>query len=155
MCEQFHDSRASRVRLPVAIPLAISDSHDASGQEHPSGTTNAELVRSLEGFQSGIAEINGIHLRYVAGGTGTPLNLLPGWPETWWQYHKIMPSLALHFHVVSVDIRGMGLSSKPADGYDKKTMAKYSRVATNHARKGPIYAERNPDNLIIAKIVPG
>jgi pimeloyl-ACP methyl ester carboxylesterase len=35
-----------------------------------------------------------------------------------------MPLLARHFHVVSVDIRGMGLSSKPADGYDKQNMAK-------------------------------
>jgi len=110
--------------LLVAIPLAILGLHDVSAQERPSGTTDAELVRSLKGFQSGDAEVNGIHLHYVAGGTGTPLILLPGWPETWWQYHKIMPSLARHFHVVSVDIRGMGLSSKPVDGYDKKTMAK-------------------------------
>jgi pimeloyl-ACP methyl ester carboxylesterase len=114
----------SRMGLLVVTLLAISGLHDASAQERPSGTTNAELVRSLEGFQSGNAEVNGIHLHYVAGGTGTPLILLPGWPETWWQYHKIMPSLARHFHVVSVDIRGMGLSSKPANGYDKKTMAK-------------------------------
>jgi len=124
MCALPHDSRATRVGLLVAILLAILGPHLASAQEHPSGTGDAELVRSLKGFQSGNAEVNGIHLHYVAGGTGTPLILLPGWPETWWEYHKIMPSLARHFHVVSVDIRGMGLSSKPADGYDKKTMAK-------------------------------
>jgi pimeloyl-ACP methyl ester carboxylesterase len=93
-------------------------------QAHPYGATNAELVRSLKGSQSGDAQVNGVHLHYVAGGIRTPLILLPGWPETWWQYHKIMPLLAQHFHVVSVDIRGMGLSSKPADGYDKRTMAK-------------------------------
>jgi pimeloyl-ACP methyl ester carboxylesterase len=49
--------------------------------------------------------------------------MLPGWPETWWTFHKIMPALAEHYTVIAVDLRGMGASSKPADGYDKKTMA--------------------------------
>jgi pimeloyl-ACP methyl ester carboxylesterase len=120
----FDTRGAVRAGLLAALVLALCSPHTASAQEHPAGTTNAALVRSLKGFQSGDAEVNGVHLHYVAGGTGTPLILLPGWPETWWQYHKIMPSLARHFHVVSVDIRGMGLSSKPVDGYDKKTMAK-------------------------------
>lgn len=117
-------SRAVRAGLLAALLLATCSPQAASAKGHPAGTTDAELVRSLRGFQSGTAEVNGIRLHYVSGGTGTPLILLPGWPETWWQYHKIMPLLAQHFHVLSVDIRGMGLSSKPADGYDKKTMAR-------------------------------
>src|SRR5258708_8096040 len=36
----------------------------------------------------------------------------------------MMPMLAEHYTVISVHLRGMGSSSKPADGYDKKTMAK-------------------------------
>ncbi|WP_258171296.1 alpha/beta fold hydrolase [Paenibacillus sp. R14(2021)] len=34
-----------------------------------------------------------------------------------------MPDLAKQFHVFSIDYRGMGSSSKPESGYDKKTMA--------------------------------
>jgi pimeloyl-ACP methyl ester carboxylesterase len=34
-----------------------------------------------------------------------------------------MPTLAQHYTVIVVDYRGMGSSSRPADGYDKKTMA--------------------------------
>jgi pimeloyl-ACP methyl ester carboxylesterase len=132
ICERCHHSTAARVGLLAAILLTIVRLHDAAAQERPSGTTDAELVRSLKGFHSGDGEVNGIHLHYVAGGTGTPLILLPGWPETWWQYHKIMPLLARHFHVVSVDIRGMGLSSKPVDGYDKKTMAKDIHELVRH-----------------------
>jgi pimeloyl-ACP methyl ester carboxylesterase len=49
--------------------------------------------------------------------------LLPGWPETWWSYHKIMPELAKRHRVISIDLRGMGRSDKPAGGYDKKSMA--------------------------------
>jgi pimeloyl-ACP methyl ester carboxylesterase len=56
-------------------------------------------------------------LHYVAGGKGQPLVLLLGWPEAWWEFHKIMPELAKHYHVIAVDLRGMGGSSKPQDGY--------------------------------------
>ncbi len=85
--------------------------------------TDAALVKSLPGFQSKTALVNGIDLHYVVGGKGDPVVLLPGWPATWWSYHKIMPSLAKRYRVISVDIRGMGSSDKPATGYDKKTMA--------------------------------
>lgn len=95
----------------------------AFARDHPASTSDADLVASLPGFTSRYADVNGIRLHYVEGGSGEPLILLPGWPETWWSYHKVMPELARNFHVISVDIRGMGLSSKPAGGYDKKTMA--------------------------------
>lgn len=82
------------------------------------------LVRTLKGFKNGFAEVNGVRLHYVEGGEGTPVVLLPGWPETWWAFHKIMPALAAQHRVIAVDIRGMGASDKPAGGYDKKTMAR-------------------------------
>ncbi|WP_030672661.1 alpha/beta fold hydrolase [Streptomyces sp. NRRL B-1347] len=86
--------------------------------------TDEELARSLEGdFTSAHAEVNGVRLHYVAGGSGDPLVLLGGWPQTWWQFHKVMPALARRYRVIAVDLRGMGGSSKPASGYDKKTMA--------------------------------
>ncbi len=85
--------------------------------------SDAALVKSLPGFRNGYAEVNGVRLHYVVAGKGEPLVLLPGWPETWWTFHKIMPALAEHYTVIAVDLRGMGASSRPADGYDKKTMA--------------------------------
>jgi pimeloyl-ACP methyl ester carboxylesterase len=87
------------------------------------GQPDAELARSL-GFRSAYAEVNGTRLHYVSGGKGSPLILLGGWPQTWWQFHKIMPALAERYRVVAVDIRGMNLSGKPVGGYDKKTMAR-------------------------------
>lgn len=82
------------------------------------------LVAMLPGFKNGYAAVNVTTLHYVEGGSGEPLFLLPGWPQTWWAYHKIMPVLAKHYKVIAVDVRGMGSSVKPADGYDKKNMAK-------------------------------
>ena len=80
--------------------------------------------RGLSGdFRHGYANVNGVRLHYVAGGQGEPLFLLPGWPRTWWEFHKVMGDLARTHRVIAVDMRGMGDSAKPEDGYDKKTMA--------------------------------
>ncbi|MFI6485122.1 alpha/beta fold hydrolase [Nonomuraea sp. NPDC050663] len=82
------------------------------------------LARSLSGgFRSMYATANGVRLHYVAGGQGAPVILLPGWPRTWWEFHKIMPDLARNHRVIAVDLRGMGASAKPKSGYDKRTMA--------------------------------
>lgn len=84
---------------------------------------DAELVKNFPGFTNHYAMVNGVKLHYVAGGSGAPLICLPGWPQTWYSYHPIATKLAEHYHVIVVDIRGMGSSEKPASGYDKKTMA--------------------------------
>lgn len=81
------------------------------------------LAGELDGFERGFAEVNGTRLHYVEGGEGTPVILMPGWPQTWWAFHKIVPALAETHHVIAVDLRGMGASDKPEGGYDKVTMA--------------------------------
>ena len=95
------------------------------GPQNMADVSDAALAASLTGdFRSRYADVNGTRIHYVEGGKGTPVLLLPGWPETWWQFHKIMPELAKHHHVIAVDLRGMGGSAKPESGYDKKNMAK-------------------------------
>lgn len=86
--------------------------------------TDAELIKSLPNFVNNYEEVNGTKLHYVKGGQGEPLILIPGYPETWWAYHKVMPILAQKYCVIVIEMRGMGSSGKPADGYEKKNMAK-------------------------------
>jgi len=86
--------------------------------------TSEILVKSIPSFTNAYAEVNGVKLHYVIGGQGEPLILIPGYPETWWAYHKIMPLLAAKYRVIVVEIRGMGDSDKPVDGYEKKNLAK-------------------------------
>jgi len=86
--------------------------------------TDAELIKSLPNFVNNYEEVNGTRLHYVKGGQGEPLILIPGYPETWWAYHKVMPILAEKYCVIVIEMRGMGSSDKPADGYEKKNMAK-------------------------------
>lgn len=85
---------------------------------------NDGLVASLPGFSETTVDTNGIRLHVVTGGAGEPLVLLPAWPMTWWEYHKVLPALAGRFRVAVIDLRGMGASEKPEAGYDKKTMAR-------------------------------
>src|SRR5450631_422010 len=74
------------------------------------------------GFQSQFAIVNGLRLHYVIGGHGTPLVLLHGWPETWYAWRLVMPTLAQHYTVIVPDLPGLGESAKPAT-YDTRTVA--------------------------------
>ncbi|ANZ40078.1 alpha/beta hydrolase [Lentzea guizhouensis] len=116
----------------------------AAGTGVGAGTANAESAEakhaepSLPGFKHNYAQVNGVRLHYVTGGRGEPLVLLPGWPQTWWLYHKIMPALATKFRVIAVDLRGMGGSEKPQGGFDKKTMATDIRELVRHLGYGKV-----------------
>lgn len=63
-------------------------------------------------------------VHYVTMGRGRPLVLLHGWPQTCFAWRKVLPSLAERFHVIAPDLRGLGDSSRPPAGFDKKTVAR-------------------------------
>jgi haloacetate dehalogenase len=69
------------------------------------------------------ARLNGITLHWVSAGSGPPVYLLHGFPETWFGWRKQIPVLAEKYTVVAPDLRGYGATEKPAVGYDKRTMA--------------------------------
>lgn len=91
--------------------------------EHTSESVTSSLLPP--GFTSSTAEVNGVTMHYVMGGSGEPLILVHGWPQTWYCWHRLMPQLAKSNTVIAVDLRGIGGSSKPAPaaGYDARTMA--------------------------------
>lgn len=92
--------------------------------DSPEQYSDEELIKNWPGFKNDYALVNGVQLHYVTGGSGNPITCLPGGPQTWYSYRKIALRLADEYQVIVLDIRCMGTSSKPMDGYDKKTMAK-------------------------------
>ena len=75
------------------------------------------------GFIERFGKVNGVRLRYLIGGQGSPVVLLHGYAETSHMWRPIMPLLAQRHTVIVPDLRGAGGSAKPTAGYDKKTMA--------------------------------
>jgi pimeloyl-ACP methyl ester carboxylesterase len=74
-------------------------------------------------FEHHTAPIGDVRLHYVRAGAGDPVVLLHGWPETWYQWRHVIPTLAERYTVIAPDLRGLGDSSRPATGYDKRTIA--------------------------------
>lgn len=74
-------------------------------------------------FEHHTAQVNDVRLHYVMAGEGEPVVLLHGWPETWYQWRKVIPTLAERYTVIAPDMRGLGDSSKPTQGYEKRTVA--------------------------------
>jgi pimeloyl-ACP methyl ester carboxylesterase len=95
---------------------------------NPSGHGSVSAApRLAEGFTDIFfgrwVQLDGLRLHAVTGGQGPPLLLLAGWPQTWYAWRHVMPSLATTFTVVAPDNRGMGLSDKPRAGYDTASLA--------------------------------
>ena len=99
--------------------LILNQNHTAMAQQ-PNGIS---FQMDNMTFSHHTTSVNGIKLHYVIGGHGDPVILLHGWPETWYAWHPIMPSLAKNYTVIAPDLRGLGDSSKPPTGYDGKTVA--------------------------------
>ncbi|MBC6112707.1 alpha/beta fold hydrolase [Pedobacter fastidiosus] len=87
--------------------------------------SDEQLIKDFPGFDNHYIEVNGIRIHYVDGGAGKTIICLPGWPQTWYSYQNIATEFSKKHRVIVVDIRGMGTSERPENGYDKKTMAEY------------------------------
>jgi haloacetate dehalogenase len=87
------------------------------------------LPLTIDGFQAGFistqhASDGEILISYQMGGSGPPLLLLHGFPQTKMIWHRVAPALAKHFTVIASDLRGYGASSKPQGLADHSTYSK-------------------------------
>jgi pimeloyl-ACP methyl ester carboxylesterase len=75
------------------------------------------------GFRTQEIQTHGATIHVRAGGKGPGVVLLHGYGETGDMWVPMAADLARDHTVVVPDLRGLGLSSKPAGGFDKKTQA--------------------------------
>ncbi|MEY2534471.1 MAG: haloacetate dehalogenase [bacterium] len=83
----------------------------------------------FDGFDVTTIDTGEASIRVRHGGSGPPLLLLHGYPQTHAMWHAVAPALAEDFTVVATDLRGYGESSRPpstADHwpYTKRVMAR-------------------------------
>jgi pimeloyl-ACP methyl ester carboxylesterase len=95
--------------------------------------SNITPIRTIPGFTSNVANINGVRLHYLLGGNpnGPPVLLWHGFLSTSYAWRKVMPALAdAGLAVLVPDMRGYGDSDKPAgtEGYDARALAEEFRA---------------------------
>ena len=110
--------RRAFLKTTVAGPLALAAEAQVRG---PAPTF-------FPGFVTQKIQTSGATIHTLRGGSGPPLLLVHGYPQTHVEWHKIAPRLAEKFTVVMADLRGYGDSSKPPDGenhvnYSKRAIA--------------------------------
>jgi pimeloyl-ACP methyl ester carboxylesterase len=98
-----------RVLFAICVLLTLACSAKAEIQPFPPGFKTEEIVT------------NGTTIHVRVGGSGPAVVLLHGYGETGDMWAPLAAVLARDHTVVVPDLRGLGLSSKPTGGYDKKT----------------------------------
>ena len=91
--------------------------------------TTPHLRALFPGFAHRTVDVGGgVEIAATVGGSGPPLLLLHGHPQTRAIWHQVAPRLAERHTLVMPDLRGYGDSSKPAGTepltYSKRTMAR-------------------------------
>lgn len=66
---------------------------------------------------------DGVTLRYLEAGSGSPLVIVPGWSATAATFHHQLDGLSERCRVIALDPRGHGTSDKPAYGYRVSRLA--------------------------------
>lgn len=83
----------------------------------------------FEGFTAQTIETGDTTIFLQAGGSGPPLLLLHGFPETYLMWRDVAPILARYFSIVCADLRGYGQSGCPVSTADHAPYAKRAMAA--------------------------
>jgi haloacetate dehalogenase len=113
-----HYDRRAFLKATLAASAMLSSEVRAMSQPSP----------LFPGFTTQKIKTSGATIHTLRGGSGPPLLLIHGYPQTHVEWHKIAGRLAQTFTVIMTDLRGYGDSSKPEDGvnhanYSKRAMA--------------------------------
>jgi pimeloyl-ACP methyl ester carboxylesterase len=56
-------------------------------------------------------------MHVTEAGSGEPVLMLHGFPQHWWEWRDVIPTVAGHYRVICPDLRGAGWTEAPPDGY--------------------------------------
>jgi pimeloyl-ACP methyl ester carboxylesterase len=117
---------------------AISASFAKRGNNMPHDRSKPPVTHAMTDIEPGV------RLHFVTAGTGARTAvLLQGFPQTWWEWHRLIPPLVdAGFRVVVPDYRGAGHSSRPVSIH---------RLLREHLRiTGPVVMVGHDIGLMVA-----
>jgi haloacetate dehalogenase len=120
-------TRRELIEMASALALMAGRATSAAAAM-PAQATVGNTLKWFPGFKAKRVTTSGAAINLVHAGSGPPLLLMHGAPQTHVSMRLIAPELAKDYTVVVPDLRGYGDSSKPADGdnhanYSKRAMA--------------------------------
>ena len=112
----------------ASLASGLIAARGASAGQAASASAAADTTRFFPGFKAFRVKTSGAAINGVIGGSGPPVLLLHGAPQTHITWRVVAPKLAANHTVIATDLRGYGDSSKPADtedhaNYSKRAMA--------------------------------
>jgi pimeloyl-ACP methyl ester carboxylesterase len=111
--------------LALAPLPARSQSATPTANTHVDAPAQTSQTDPFADVTHHVVRVNGVRLHYVVAGSGEPVVLLPGWPESWISWRKMIPLLtAAGRQVYVLEPRGFGDSDMPTTGYDFDTAAR-------------------------------
>jgi len=126
------NTRRDLLKKAAALSIGALTSADAAFPGAGSASSQAEQKTPAPDFFPGFKRLSaktaGATINFVTAGSGPPLLLMHGYPQTHIEWRGVAPQLAKTFTVVAADLRGYGDSSKPPGGdnhanYSKRAMA--------------------------------
>ncbi len=84
------------------------------------------------------ADVDGLRMHFVTAGSGEPVVLLHGFPETWYAWRKVIPALAARHRVIAPDLRGCGDTDRPDGTFDQRTAADDVHRLVRRLGVGPV-----------------
>lgn len=106
---------------------------------------------SKENYESRTAYVNGVKLHYLKAGTGRmPLVLIHGFGETSHMWVPLFVEFGSNYTIIAPDLRGLGDSSRPTAGYDKKNMANDVRALVKSLGYEKVYLVGHDIGLMVA-----
>lgn len=73
----------------------------------------------IEAVTHSYVDLPGLRMHVAQAGRGQPVLLLHGFPQHWWEWREVIPSLAEDHRVICPDLRGAGWTDAPAWGYTR------------------------------------
>jgi haloacetate dehalogenase len=115
-------NRRAHLQGGIALALSAALGGAADAQE------SSDATKFFPGFTQSKVQTSGATINTLKGGSGPPLLLLHGAPQSHISWRLVAPELAKHYTVIATDLRGYGDSSTPEGGenhvnYSKRAMA--------------------------------